>query len=206
MTVETPQPTIERDKKGRPLPPPGIAPTSYKLALLVPLAAVLLLAIVVVINLLDSPGTVEKATIPKLTGKTGLTVSPVNPFVPLVAAGEPANDILNAVVVPDQALSLGSIPVGGQPTSFDAAFKYSSTASQGALYSFFHQEIAGHGWKIFSIGPPVGSKGIELLAQKAGSDGWFWEEGVVIHPTSFASSGAQITTFEIRLYQASADA
>jgi hypothetical protein len=206
MAVETPQPTVERDKKGRPLPPPGIAPTSYKMALVVPLVAVVLLVIVILINVLDAPGPQQKTVIPKLTGNTGLTVSPVNPFVPLVAAGEPPADILNAVVVPDPAISLGSIPVGGEPTSFDAAFKYSSTASQGALYSFFHQEISGHGWKIFSIGPPTGSKGIEILAQKAGSDGWYWEEGVVIHPTSFGANGVQTTTFQVRLYQASADA
>ena len=206
MTLDTSAPDVERDRHGRPLPPPGIAPTSLRWALVVPLLAVAMLAIVILINVADAPGPPPASTIPKVSSTVGLTVSPINPFTPEVSAGEPVPDILNAVVIPAPATSLGSVPTGGEPTSFDGAFRYSSPASQGALYSFFHQEMSGRGWKIFSVGAPAGSKGIEILAQKAGSDGWFWEQGVVIHPTRFAANGKQATIFTVRLYQASADA
>lgn len=206
MALETPPSHVEHDRHGRPLPPPGIAPTSLKWALVVPLVAVVMLVIVVLINVADAPGPPPATVIPKVGSLGGLTVSPVNPFVPQVTAGEPVPDILNSVVIPSPATSLGSVPTGGSATSFDAAFRYTSPASQGSLYSFFSVEMKAHGWKIFSVGKPVSSKGIEILAQKAGSDGWYWEQGVVIQPTVFSSTGTQSTTFKVRLYQASADA
>ena len=64
--------------------------------------------------------------------------------------------------------------------------------------------MKGRGWKIFSTGAPVGQKGVEILAQKGGSDSWYWLQGVVINPTIFAKDGTQSTRFTIRLYQASA--
>ena len=64
--------------------------------------------------------------------------------------------------------------------------------------------MAGQGWRIFSTGAPVGGPGVEILAQKAGSDSWYWEQGVVISPTTFKGS-TQSTTFTLRLYQASSD-
>ncbi len=204
MSVDTP-PQIERDKRGRPLPPPGVAPTSLKMALVVPVFAVLMLGVVIAINVVTSDTPPAKSVVPIAGSSAGLTVSLINPFAPLVAAGEPPDDILNSVVIPNGSTQIRQIHTGGQATSFDAAFLYSTTSSQGSLYSFFHAQIAARGWKIFSTGAPAGGKGVEILAQKAGTDGWYWEEGVIIHPTTFNAQNQQSTTYTIRLYQASSD-
>jgi hypothetical protein len=205
VSVETPLEAIERDRRGNPLPPPGTRPTSLKWAMIVPLCAVGMLVLFIGINSIDSPGRPPATTIPALSSTLGLTVSPVNPFEPLIVSGEPPPDVLNSVVLPSPSTQVASLPTGASPSSFDASFLYSSTSSQGALYSFFHTEMAGHGWRIFSVGTPVNQKGIEILAQKSGTDGWFWEEGVIIHPTKFSPSSTQSTRFTIRLYQASQD-
>jgi hypothetical protein len=205
MSVDTP-PQIERDKRGRPLPPPGVAPTSLKMALVVPVFAVLMLGVVIVSNVVTSDTPPAKSVVPIADSSAGLTVASINPFAPFVAAGEPVDDILNSVVIPDGSTQIRQIHTGGQVTSFDVAFLYSTTSSQGSLYSFFHSQMAARGWKIFSTGAPTGGKGIEILAQKAGTDGWYWEEGVIIHPTTFNAQNEQITTYTIRLYQASSNA
>jgi hypothetical protein len=206
MALDTVTSSVERDRRGRPLPPRGIGPTSMKWALIVPLLAVAMLVVVILINVVDAPGPPPISITPKISSSLGLTVSPSNPFKPIVALGEPPTEILSSVVLPSPAHLRSRVATGGEATSFDASFKYRSSSSQGALYSFFSQEMAARGWKIFSVGAPTGSKGVEILAQRAGSDGWFWEEGVVIHPTSFSQHAGQSTSFTIRLYQASSDA
>lgn len=205
IAVSTPAaPQIERDEKGRPLPPPNVAPTSIKWAMLVPLCALGVLATFIVINSLDSPGpSSSTTTIPALKKVSGLTAASASPFAPYVENGEPPPDILTAVVIPTDTSTPSVVKNQGEATSYDRTLAFTSTASAAALYSFFRSEMAGHGWKIFSTGAPVGQRGVEVLSQKAGSDSWYWEEGVIISPTTFSATGAQSTKVTLRLYQAS---
>ena len=44
------------------------------------------------------------------------------------------------------------------------------------------------GWQIFSTGPADHDPGgLEVLGKKAGSDGFFWEMGAVVSPTTFGA-------------------
>jgi len=192
-------------KAARPLPPPGMNPTSLRLAAIVPLSAVIMLVIVILINILTADGPPTAKVSPKLQSVSGLSPSPRSPFAALVFAGEPPDDILNSVVSPLGALEVGTPHTGGSATSYDRSIVFSSPASSQALYTFFFEQMKGRGWKIFSTGAPVRQKGVEILAQRGGTDGWYWEQGVVISPTTFPTPGTQTTTFSIRLYQASAD-
>ncbi len=195
---------VARDSKGRPLPPPNVAPTSIKWAMIVPLSALAVLATFIIINSLDSTGpSTTTTTIPALKKVSGLVPQATSPFDPYVENGEPPPDILSAVVIPTGTSTPALIKNQGEATSYDRTLSFSSPASAAALYSFFHKEMEGHGWKVFSTGAPVHKRGVEVLSQKAGSDSWYWEQGVVISPTTFSSSGAQSTTVTLRLYQAS---
>ena len=174
------------------------------MAAVVPIAAVIMLAIVILINMSGNPPASTSGNLPKASGDSGLVVSTTSPFAPFVYSGEPVPDILNAVVIPAGAVQIALPHVGGEATSFDRSIVYRSTASEQAIYSFFSDEMKANGWKIFSTGSPAGGqKGVEILAQKAGSDGWYWEQGVVINPTSFGAANSQSTRFTLRLYQAS---
>jgi hypothetical protein len=205
MATETPI-TIERDRRGRPLPPPGVAPTSLKWAAIVPVAALIVLALFIIVNSMDSPERPPLAPVPKIQKASGLTVKAGSPFTPFIVAGEPPPDILNTLVIPTGVTLIRTPHTGGSATSFDHTLVYSSPASAQSLYTFFHNELRSRGWRIFSSGPPVNHPGVEMLAQKAGSDSWYWEAGVIVSPTKFKTDGSQSTEVTIRLYQASSDA
>jgi len=185
--MTTPAPLVERDAHGRPLPPPGIGPTSLKYAMIVPLVAAIVVIGYIVTNL-GTGATQSKTTVPSIVKGSGLPVSAGLAFAPYVTSGEPPGDILAN---------------SGGPTSFDRSLRFSSAASQAQLYTFFHRQMSARGWKIFSTGAPYGRPGLEILSQKGGSDSWFWIQGVTISPTKFAADGTQSTAVTVRLYQAS---
>ena len=93
-----------------------------------------------------------------------------------------------------------------RPRQYDSQVVLRSDASQGALLSFFAAAMKQQGWQVFDHGPAANDPGAtEVLGKLAGSDGWFWDMGAVIRPTSF-SPGAPAggwTDVTIRLYQES---
>ena len=200
LDAVTPPATAET---ARPLPPPGIHPTSIKWAAIVPGVALLMLGVVIVINVLTAPGP-DPAPSPRLKQVSGLVTSPTPPFKALVFAGEPPDEIVAAAVVPVGAVQVDLPHTGGEATSYDRSIVFESPASSQALYTYFTAQMKGRGWKIFSTGKPAHAPGVEILSQRGGSDSWFWEQGVDISPTTFSKDGTlQTTRFTIRLYQAS---
>ena len=197
MTVSAPP-----SPAAKPQVPAGVHPTSLKWAAIVPLAAVIMLTLFIAINALFPDPKQATVVLPKIEKITGLHTNPIPAFTHYVVNGIPPANIVDSVVIPQEASFTGEINTGGEAASYDRSLGYSASAAEGALYSYFHTVMTAEGWKIFSISAPTGSQGVELLAQKAGDDGFYWEEGVVIHPTTFASNGAQSTSFNVRLYQA----
>ena len=60
------------------------------------------------------------------------------------------------------------------------------------------------GWQIFSTGPADHDPGgFDILGKKAGSDGFFWEMGAVVQPTTFGAGAPAggTTAFTVRLFQ-----
>ena len=200
--MTNPTPTVERDAHGRPLPPPGIAPTSLKYAMIVPIVALIVIVAYILANL-GTGGSEAKDEVPAIIKGAGLPVEPGLAFAPYVTNGEPPSDILASVVLPSGISAPKALHDSGQPTSFDRSLRFSSNASQAPLYTFFRKQLIGRGWKIFSTGAPVGSPGVQMLGQKGGSDSWFWIQGVTISPTTFSADGHQSTSVTVRLYQAS---
>lgn len=194
--------TTSRTLQPAPEAPPGVHPTSLKWAAIVPLAAVIMLGLFIGINALFPDGKQAANIIPKIEKVTGLHTNSVPAFTHYVVNAIPPANIVNSVYVPQEVSFVGEIYTGGQASSYDRSLAYSSPVSEGALYSYFHTVMTAAGWKIFSIAAPAGSKGIQLLAQKAGDDGFYWEEGVTIHLTRFTAGAKQTTYFTVRLYQA----
>jgi len=186
----------------KPKAPAGVHPTSLKWAAIVPIAAVAMLGIFIAINALFPNSQQAPKAIPKIEKITGLHTNLVPAFTHYVVNGIPPANIVDTVHVPLGATFTREIYTGGRASSYDRHLGYSASAAEGALYSYFHTLIAREGWKIFSVSSPTDSAGVEILAQKAGDDGFYWEQGVVIHPTTFSASGLQSTSFSLRLYQA----
>ena len=92
----------------------------------------------------------------------------------------------------------------GGAGQYDAQMRFRSDDSQGALLAFFAADMKPQGWQIFDRGPAANDPGaLEVLGKLAGSDGYYWEMGATVSPTTFgrgAPAHGQ-TDFTIRLFQ-----
>ena len=135
---------------------------------------------------------------------TGLVAEPARAALrPIEILGTPPSDVLDALVVPEGLRKLSATPWSGE-TQYSAGMSFRLATSQARIVRFFRNELRANGWSIASVGPAHAKKGAtEVLAQRASSDGWFWEAGVVVFPTTFPpkSIGADETRFSLDLYE-----
>jgi hypothetical protein len=192
-----------------PLPPAG-RNTSIKPAMIVLLLAVGILVIFGAMALFSgqqpTTSTAPSAPVP-VRGTTLLAVPAVTALKPIEQPGTPPGNIMNALTMPVGAVAHGSTDNSTSAGQYDEEMRFSLAASEDAVVTFFKTELAAKGWKIESVGPATNAPGsVEVLAQKAGDDGWYWEAGAVVSPTTFpngGASGAESTAFTLRLFQVS---
>ncbi|HUO49205.1 MAG TPA: hypothetical protein VMU09_10255, partial [Acidimicrobiales bacterium] len=85
---------------------------------------------------------------------------------------------------------------------YDRSLGFTDPNPQADVIAFYRAELPAQGWKILSQGPPHTGTGYEILGRLAGTDGYYWEVGVTVSPTTFAGA-AQTTPFTIRLFAVS---
>jgi hypothetical protein len=148
----------------------------------------------------SSPSTSTKPI--AIPGSRLMAIPALSALRPIVQPGSPPPNILNAMVLP-QGTGTGAVTGdSGNTDQFDQSMRFSSPSTQAALITFYRAAMAKLGWNVFSTGPAANNAGIEVLGQKAGTDGWYWEMGAVVAPTMFTSgSAAQTTSFTIRIFQ-----
>jgi hypothetical protein len=188
----------------RPASPTGI---SMRPAMIVLGLAGLILVVFVTIGIVStqSPAAVKHSD--AAVGVPGVTLRAVPAaglLSPIVTAGEPPNNILNAVSVP-----VGSLRISHQNNSagagqYDSQVTFGSDDSQAALLAFYAADMKLQGWQISDRGAARNDPGaLQVLGKLAGSDGYYWEMGATVNATTFASGGpARGTThFTVRLFQ-----
>jgi hypothetical protein len=181
-----------------------------KLALIVVLiaAVIVIIGLVAMVNWGSTPPAASPASVVTAKGSP-LKAIPAGPdLAPLVSSGEPPDDIVNALVLPAGSAAGAVIDDTNSAESYDEQRRFSLGASQENIITFFKVEFRAEGWKVVSTGAAKNQPGaIEVLAQRAGSDGYYWEAGAVVSPTSFSGSGPGtargVTPFELRLFQIS---
>jgi hypothetical protein len=133
---------------------------------------------------------------------TGLVAEPASEALhPIEILGTPPADVLDALVLPRGATTLSDTPWSGS-TQYSGAMSFRLAVSQAALVRFFRVELHAHGWSITDVGAAHDQPGAtEVLAQRASTDGWFWEAGVVVSPTTFRKTGGDVTRFRLDLYE-----
>jgi hypothetical protein len=122
----------------------------------------------------------------------------------ITVSGQPPGNIINAVSVPVGSTRTSFVNNSAAAQQYDAQIQLSANYSQGAVEKFYTKAMRKQGWQIFSTGPADHAPGsIAVLAKKAGSDGFFWEMGAVVSPTTFGAHGpaAGTTSFTVRLFQ-----
>jgi hypothetical protein len=197
------------DSATKPVRPPTSTGTSLRPALIVVILAALILGLFAAIALLTSnhSASVKTSAPPHAVAGSGLLAVPAAPaLAPIVSAGEPPADIVNAVSVPAGAVRISHQDNSASAGQYDAQIRLRSTATQGAVLAFFAADMRRQGWQVFDQGPAAHDPGAtEVLGKLAGSDGWYWEMGVVVSPTAFGNGGSSSgrTDFTLRLFQQS---
>lgn len=141
---------------------------------------------------------------PSAVKGTGLVAEPaVATLRPIEILGTPPADVLDALVLPKGAHEVSVTKWSGS-TQYDGKMSFRLAASQASLVDFFRAELRARKWSIVSVGPARGAPhATEVLAQRASTDGWFWEAGFVVYPTTFSTSAAHadVTRFGLDLYE-----
>lgn len=121
---------------------------------------------------------------------------------PIELPGTPPSDVLGSLILPKGAVARSSVKWDGS-TQYSATMRFDVGASQGAVIGFYRAELEARGWSIQDVGPARAQPGAtEVLAQRPSADGWYWEAGVVVSPSTFGVHAASETTrFTLELYE-----
>lgn len=192
-----------------PLRPPKPGGISMRPAMIVLALALLILAVFLAIGALSSRSPTparEGASSASVPGSALRSAPATAALAPIVVLGQPPANVVNAVSIP-----VGSVRIAHRDNSagsgqYDSQVVLRSGDSQAALLAFFAADMRLRGWQVFDRGPAAHDPGaLEILGKLAGSDGYYWEMGATISPTSFSPGGPPRgqTEFTIRLLQLS---
>lgn len=113
----------------------------------------------------------------------------------VIAGGEPPLNIVDAIVVPRGALVTGSVDNGSGVGLYDRSLDLEVAATEAQVIAFYRAELPAEGWRVEDHGPAPRSPGAyEMLATKAGADGYYWDLAVTVMPTTFARTGTGTAT------------
>jgi len=185
---------------------PTFTPATRGPALIVLGIAVFILIAGAVASVLVSSGhptlhltsiTIADGTVVHLTpGRTALA--------PIVDS-QPPPDILANLAVPAGSHRTGWVNSDQGATRYDRWASFTTGLASDQVVSFYRTLLPRLGWKITYEGPsssgvPGAAAGAtELLASRGSNDGYYWEVGAVVSPST--SSGA--TAFTLVLYEQS---
>ena len=190
-----------------PLRPPTPGGISMRPAMVVLGLAACILVVFVTIGILSSqsPTPVRHGGRPSSVPGIALQAQPAGAALsPIVRSGQPPTNILNAVFVPVGSVRISHRDLAAQAPQFDSQVVFRSDDSQAALLAFYAADMRLQGWQVFDRGPAANHPGsLEVLGKLAGTDGYYWEMGAVIAPTTFPPGGPPRgeTDFTLRILQ-----
>jgi hypothetical protein len=211
MTLHDADTRLAERADAEPLRPPTPGGFSIRPAMIVPVLGVLIIATFVTLGILSShsPAPVKTSAVPSpVSGSPLQAVPAADALRPIVGSGEPPSNIVNAVVVPIGSVRISHGNNASGAGQYDAQVTLRSTDSQGALLTFFAAAMHQAGWQVFDRGPAANNPGaLEVLGKLAGTDGYFWELGATIAPTTFGPGAPPSgeTNVTIRLLQQNDD-
>ena len=115
--------------------------------------------------------------------------------------GEPPANVLDAITLPAGSVR-GSSSNPGQGSMFDQEVSFSVDASQQAVLTFYKAELHAFGWRTVTSGAATHAPGQQIVGQLAGDDGFYWQLGVIVAPSTFGATGTtDVTKFTLRVLQ-----
>ncbi len=139
----------------------------------------------------------------KVSGTSLLAVPAVKALKPIEEPGTPPSNIVDTLTIPKGATVTSHTDNSTSATGYDQQIAFTLPgADQATVVAFYKAELDSKGWKQINVGPATNEPTTtQVLAQAAGSDGWYWEAGALVSPTVFSTSGSESTPFTIRLFQ-----
>jgi hypothetical protein len=177
---------------GGPGPRPGRPPgPSTKPALIVVGLTVVLFLIGIGLELASGSQSRPTPSPARITTARGavLRAVPARPLLKaIVSAGEPPDDLLDALAVPAGSTPVPSSAINRGVEAYDQSLRFEVSATQQDVITFFRAELPALHWARLSQGP-TGSAGTQylILEQHPASDGHEWDLGVTVAPTFFAA-------------------
>jgi hypothetical protein len=187
--------------------PPARPRVSMRPAMIVPGIGLLILVLFIGAEFLTSNPVQQTKTSTKafsIAGTPLRALPAVHDLQVITVSGQPPGNIINAVSVPDGATRTSYKNNSNGAQGYDAQITLRADESEAALNNFYKVDMKKQGWQVISTGPADHvTGGLEVLGKKAGSDGFYWELGAIISPTSFGagSPATGATSFSLVLIQ-----
>jgi hypothetical protein len=177
--------------------------------------ALIVLGIAVVIVVV---GLVGSAIVTNTTGKASPTsihrvTLPDGTSIPLTAGatalhamvgqGQPPADILDNLAVPSGSRATTTLNNAQAVGQFDTTVSFATSWAGGEVVDTYKALLPKLGWQVTYDGPGLGhdNTGTEVLAKRGSADGYDWEVGVVVSPTTVAGT----TPFSVEVLELSDD-
>jgi hypothetical protein len=119
----------------------------------------------------------------------------------IVGPGEPPADILGNLAVPSGSQVTHTVNSDQNANQFDRTVSFRTGLSADQMIDVYRTLLPRLGWRVIYVGSggQRGAVGTEVLAKRGSGDGFYWEVGEVVSPTTSAG----ITPFSLQLFQLS---
>jgi hypothetical protein len=170
-------------------------------ALIVLGIAVFIVVLGVVASAVDSGGapvlslhsvTIADDTVVQLTPATTAMKS-------IVTAGQPPADVIGNLAVPAGSTITGTVDTDQNQVQYDRTVNFRNGLSTDQVVSVFRTALPKLHWQVIYVGSSAAhlTQGTEVLAKKGSGDGYYWEVGVVVSPTTSAG----VTPYSVELLE-----
>jgi hypothetical protein len=135
-----------------------------------------------------------------IAGGIGVRLTPATTAMKsIVGQGQPPADILGNLAVPVGSTVVRTVNSDGGVAQFDRTVHFTTGLSMNEVVDAFHAIFPKLGWKIIYTGnrAQLTADETEVLAKQGSNDGFYWETGVVISPTTSAG----VTPYSVELYE-----
>jgi hypothetical protein len=119
---------------------------------------------------------------------------------PIVSAGEPPADIVGNLAVPAGSSVTHFVNIDQGQTQFDRTVYFTTSLSADQVVDLYRALLPRLGWRVIYVGAGTGQPGggrTEVLGKKGSGDGFYWETGAVVSPTTSAGT----TPFSVELFE-----
>jgi hypothetical protein len=185
---------------------PGFQRPSARWPALIVLGIAVLIVIVGLVGVALAPRAAPPTTVHQVTLSDGTTMSltpATTALRSIVADGQPPSDILGHLAVPAGSRVTGTINSDQSAGQFDRTVDFATSLTGDEVVDAYKALLPRLGWQLLYSGSGVrgGTSGIEVLAKRGSSDGYYWEVGAVVSPATATGT----TPFSVEVFELSDD-